>query len=79
MQTWFPERISAVEVLPRLWSKNEANIIRYEKEYLKMSDETLELLWSMLTNEQLLELRGKKVQWMIAQWHLLRLNCSSGV
>ena len=24
-----------------------------------MSDETLELLWSMLTNEQLLELREK--------------------
>ena len=43
-----------------------------------MSDETLELLWSMLTNEQLLE-RRKKVQWMIAQWHLSRLNCLSGV
>ena len=43
-----------------------------------MSDETLELLWSMLTNEQLLELR-EKVQWMIAQWHLSRLNCLSGV
>lgn len=31
----------------------------HEKEQLKMSDETLELLWSMLTNEQLLELREK--------------------
>ncbi len=26
---------------------------------MKMSDETLELLWSMLTNEQLMELREK--------------------
>ena len=43
-----------------------------------MSDETLELLWSMLTNEQLLELREKGAM-TIAQWHLSRLNCSSGV
>ena len=37
-----------------------------------MSDETLQLLWSMLTNEQLLELRGKRCNGMIAQWHLSR-------
>ena len=43
-----------------------------------MSNETLALLWSMLTNEQLLELR-EKVQWTIARWHLSRLNCLSGV
>ena len=31
MQAWFPERISAVEVLSRLWSNDETDIIRFEK------------------------------------------------
>ena len=31
MQTWLPERISAVEVLPRLWSKDGTDIITFEK------------------------------------------------
>ena len=30
MQAWFPERISAVEVLSRLWSNDETDIIRFE-------------------------------------------------
>lgn len=31
MQAWFPERIPAVEVLPRLWSKDGTDIITFEK------------------------------------------------
>lgn len=31
MQAWFPERISAVKVLSRLWSNDETDIIRFEK------------------------------------------------